>query len=303
MFDTPILILLFNRPDLTEQVFASVKKIQPKYLYVAADGPRSNKPDDIERCEATRSVVMQHVDWDCEIKTLFQEKNLGCGIAPAAGITWFFNHVEEGIILEDDTVANTSFFTFCNAMLEKYRDNKKIMHIGGDCFIPFTLNESYYFTNYTHVWGWATWKRAWKFFDFNMHSWKQKNKTSFLYKRLHNYKAQNYWRQKFDQMAESDVKDIWDYQWTYTCWANNGLSIAPSVNLVSNIGFRSDATHTHFQQSSIANMPTYNLDAESITHPSQIKINKQADGYVRDEVYLGSRLPLVKKVFNKLFKV
>lgn len=303
MFEVPVLFIIFNRPDLTARVFESIKDIRPKYLFISADGPRLNVPGDISLCNEARKIVMDNIDWDCEVKILFHEKNQGCSNAPATAITWFFNHVERGIILEDDVLPNKCFFNFCKVLLDRYCNDKKVMHISGNNFLPFGLKESYYFTDYTFVWGWATWKRAWDLYDLEIPEWTKINKSLFLKTKLHHRRAENYWKKKFDLVADSKYRDTWDYQWTYACWTNNGLSIAPAINLVSNIGFRSDATHTHFEKSPLANISTGNLDVLNLVHPKKVEINNEIDRYIRDEIYLGEEPFSIKKYLRQLIKI
>ena len=160
MFNTPILFIIFNRPDTAKKVFKKIQKIEPKQLFIAADGPRKNKPEDVELCKQTREIL-NGINWDCELITLLREENVGCKKGPADAISWFFEHVEEGIILEDDCLPSDSFFPFCEELLEKYRYDTRIMHIGGSIQLPDYENpDSYYFSRLSHVWGWATWKRA-----------------------------------------------------------------------------------------------------------------------------------------------
>ena len=162
MISTPVLFLIFNRPELTEKVFQKIQDAQPKYLFVAADGPRDNKYGEKDLCEKTRAVVLENITWECEVKTLFRTENLGCRTAVSSAINWFFENVEEGIILEDDTVPDNSFFSYCQALLEKYRNHEQIMMITGDNFQDGIKrgNGSYYFSRYVHIWGWASWRRA-----------------------------------------------------------------------------------------------------------------------------------------------
>jgi len=302
MYNTPVLLLVFNRPDLAERVLNKIKEVRPAKLFIAADGPRVEKTGEIELCTATRNIVLQNIDWPCEVKTLFRDKNFGCKVAVSDAISWFFEQVEEGIILEDDTLPDVSFFSFCSSMLEQYRTNTSVMHIGGDCFLPFPLPESYYFTNYTHIWGWATWRRAWNLYDIEMKDWKDQKQTNFLRKRLRHGRSEKYWKGIFDSVYFNEF-DTWDYQWTYCCWINDGIAIAPAVNLITNIGFRSDATHTLSDQSALANIPACHMDIPTLKHPSRVEINKKADHYVRDNIYVGKPISLVNKIYNKLFKV
>ena len=163
MFSTPILFMIFNRPDTTQQVFAKIRGQKPKFLFIAADGPRANHPADAELCQATRNVAL-NIDWECEVKTLFREENLGYGVAPAEAITWFFENVEQGIILEDDIDTDPSFFTFCEELLNYYKNDEQIMRISDSYFFadlkPKDTVNSYYFSKQIHGWGWATWRRC-----------------------------------------------------------------------------------------------------------------------------------------------
>jgi len=171
---TPILFLIFNRPDTTQKVFNAIRKAKPKQFFIAADGSPPDREGEIEKCQKSRKIATS-VDWDCEVKTLFRDKNLGCKIAISSAIDWFFENVEEGIILEDDCLPHQSFFWFCQELLEYYRNDTRIMHISGDNF-QFGRKRgegSYYFSKYSHVWGWATWRRAWKCFDINMKSFEE----------------------------------------------------------------------------------------------------------------------------------
>jgi hypothetical protein len=246
---TPILFIIFNRPDTTQQVFDAIRQAQPKQLFVAADGPREDKPSEAPKCQQTRDIIKQ-VDWQCEVRTLFQEKNLGCGPGPATAITWFFENVEEGIILEDDCLPSADFFIFCEVLLDYYRDNKKIMHISGDNFQYDRRRGkgSYYFSAWAdcHAWGWATWRRAWKHFDFYC--------TSAEHRRT-----------------------VWDWQWGVSVRNNGGLAIVPNINLVSNIGVGSDATHT-LGPARYSNVPTQTLELP-LVHPKTISRNRAADCY------------------------
>lgn len=273
---TPVLFLIYNRPEETQKVFDRLREIKPRYLYVSADGPKSDKENDFENCKKTREVINQ-VDWVCDLKTNFNSKNLGCKIGVSSGISWFFKHVSKGIILEDDCIPNPSFFQFCQLLLEKYRDNEKVMHIGGVNFQDGKKrgNASYYFSLYNHVWGWATWRRAWNLYDVDIKNYPEfiisdKFKSMFPHK-----KEQEYWKKYFLQVY-NHKKDTWDYQWTFAIWYYQALSIVPNVNLVSNIGFGKNATHTIFN-SNIANRPTENI--EEIIHPDSLITNKIADRY------------------------
>ncbi len=300
MLNTPVLFLIFNRPDLTEKVFSVIRQAQPKQLFIAADGPREDKIGEIALCAETRKTVMNRIDWDCEVHTLFREKNIGCKIAVSAAITWFFENVEEGIILEDDCLPDISFFQFCEELLIKYRNNENIMHIGGDYFLNYKIRESYYITKYTHIWGWATWRRAWKFYDVEMTKWEQIDKKKFLRKHCTSRDEIEFWYATFCNVHNNEF-NTWDHQWTFTCWLNNSLSIAPSVNLVSNIGFSEAATHTKSLDAVLSNVKVDSIGG-SIIHPSKLAINMKADKLIGKNIYL-RREGIFKYYFNKIKKM
>lgn len=297
MFKTPILFLIFNRPEITQRVFEEIKKQKPKYLFVAADGPRNTVEEDLEKCKATRDIVLNGIDWDCEVKTLFRGENLGCGLAVSEAITWFFDNVEQGIILEDDCLPHPSFFPYCETLLEKYKENENVYGISGDNFQNGIKrgDASYFFSNYFHIWGWATWKRAWKHYDFNIEQLEEFKKNKLINKIDKRKIFENYWISIFNKTANKEI-DTWDYQWLFTVWNNEGLIVAPNINLISNIGFGEHATHTttasHFE-----NMQTQ--DIGTILHPKSITVDKKADRYTSDKVY---NIPISRKFHFKYLK-
>jgi hypothetical protein len=252
MFQTPILFIIFNRPSQSKITFERIRAIQPKYLFIAADGPRPENANDEIKCIETQQSILAMIDWDCDVKTLFRTENLGCGKGPASAITWFFNHVEQGIILEDDCLVELSFFRFSEELLHFYKNDERVMHIGAQSFLRSMGTDQYYFANSPFIWGWATWRRAWEKFDITISDWPQqkKNPNFKIYKM--NPAVVTLWEKKFDLIYSNDndsksldrADNIWDYQWTYCLLKNNGLSIFPNKNLVSNIGFGPDATHT-----------------------------------------------------------
>ena len=273
--ETPILFLIFNRPDTTQKVFERIREIQPKYLYIAADGPRKDKAGEYELCERTRAII--NVDWNCEVKTLYRAKNLGCGLAVSQAISWFFEQVEKGIILEDDCLPDLSFFTFCEILLEKYKNNQTIMHIGGtnSQFGIKRGDDSYYFSKYPHIWGWATWKRAW--LKYKSEFTKEEKLQNIIPFYNFNKMEIEFWESQWEILNSDSKIDTWDIQWTFSCWLNNGISIVPNYNLISNIGFNETATHTKSKESKLANIATVKL--KKIIHPNLIAINNTADYY------------------------
>lgn len=295
MFDTPILFIIFNRPDTTQEVFNVIRAIKPKKLYVTADGARKDNQNDIINCPKTREII--NVDWDCEVKTLFREENLGCRNAVSDAITWFFNHEEKGIILEDDCLPDLSFFPFCEEMLEKYKDNEQIMLISGDNFQNGKKrgDASYYFSRYNHIWGWASWRRVWQHYDVDMKTFPENKDNKFLNSVFSNKKTRNYWLTRFEKAYNGEI-NTWDYQWTYTIFSRNGISILPNVNLISNIGFGNQSTHTAKINKKMANLPLCSITFPLI-HPSEIKINIQADDYTFKTIFCPS---LFKKALTYL---
>lgn len=294
MINTPILFLIFNRPDTTQKVFDAIRNAKPKQLFVAADGSRIGKEGEKEKCESARAIINQ-IDWDCEVKTLFREENLGCGKAVSEAITWFFNDVEEGIILEDDCLPSQSFFRYCEELLIKYRNDERIMLISGDNF-QFGKQRGdgdYYFSKMNHVWGWATWKRAWQYYDFKMGSLNKFIKNNYIKGIFNNKKISKKWIQNFIATKNGKI-DTWDYQWTYTMWSQDGLAILPNINLVKNIGFGGNATHTQISNSLIENNHTHFLSISK--HPSLIIRDYEADMYYsilfKDNIF--------KKIYFKL---
>lgn len=293
--------MIFNRPDTTFQVFESIRKIKPKKLFVSADGPRADKPGEDEKCGLTRDVVKK-IDWDCELHTNFSDSNLGCKKGVTKGINWFFENVDEGIILEDDCLAEESFFTLCSELLEKYRDDERIMHIGGVNFQDGIKrgDASYYFSRFCHVWGWATWKRAWSKYNVNIPDFHPDTFHSVLKDTIKRKRVRNFYGRYFD-MVKNNRLDTWDYQWVWTVWSNNGMSAIPNVNLVSNIGFGEDATHTKDFSHIFASKKTDNV--EKIVHPVNMLPDSAADDYTfRNKIWISKFQKLtmfLRKKFGK----
>jgi hypothetical protein len=244
---TPVLFLVFNRPTASQAVFDAIRKARPSVLYIAADGPRKDQAGEVERCQEVRDIV-SNVDWDCEVKTLFRDENLGLGKAIAGGISWFFEHEEEGIILEDDTMPSLSFFRFCSEMLEYYRDDTRIMAICGST-LPNTLMEnpeySYFFSNWDHPWGWATWRRAWKHFDYTMPHYPEAVAQGYLKDTYTSIHERFYLERMLDRSYhQNDEVTWWSVQWGFARKMNSGLVVVPLKNMIINLGLGEDATNT-----------------------------------------------------------
>jgi hypothetical protein len=270
--------MIFNRPSTTAIVFEEIRKAKPKQLFVAADGPREGVEGEASKCEQTRKIATQ-VDWDCEVKVLFRDKNKGCGVAPAENITWFFSHVDQGIILEDDCLPHPSFFRFCEELLSFYKDNFKVAQVSGDNFQHGIKrgDASYYFSKYTHICGWATWRDRWQYYDFELKLADEFKRKGLIEKKCLYPTERAFWYRKLDMLSNGKRKDVWDYQWMFACWNMDGLSAVSNVNLISNIGFNNDATHTVSYNERVANLPTFDIGC--IKHKKSIEEDKKADNY------------------------
>ena len=239
---TPVAFIIFNRPDVTFRVFERIRRAKPSKLFIIADGPREGRAGEAEKCALARTVK-DKVDWDCEVYTNFAEKNMGCKDRVYSGISWVFENVEESIILEDDCLPSMSFFKFCQELLEKYRNDTRVMTIAGsnhDYSKPF--DESYNFVSRMYCWGWATWRRSWDLMDVDMKNWKECRKNDYLRKIL-SPKEYLELMNEFQSTYEGKI-DTWDYQCALSNYLNRGLCAIPKINMVRNIGFRPDATHT-----------------------------------------------------------
>jgi hypothetical protein len=264
MFSTPILLVSFNRPDSTLEVLKIIKKVKPSKLYFAVDGPRSGNDKDKINCTKNQQLI-KFVDWKCDVKTLFQKNNLGCGLGVVTAINWFFGNVKEGIILEDDCLPNLDFFRFCSELLKYYRHNGRIMHISGDNF-QYGIKRgrySYYFSQYPHIWGWATWRRAWKYNDYYC-------------------------------IPKLERKNRWGMQWEMSVKKNNGVAILPNVNLVCNIGFGKNATHTFDRKAKYAFLQAEKMEFPLI-HPDKVVSNIKADLFTNRNHFNGTTLGMLRK--------
>lgn len=269
---TPVLFLIFNRPDLTRRVFQRIREAQPQRLFVAADGPRSDRPGEENLCLQARRET-NHIDWDCQVERLDRDTNLGCKRAVSSAVSWFFEQVHAGIILEDDCLPDHSFFPYCTELLERYRNEPGVALIGGFNFRN-RQNEpsgksSYYFTKYPQIWGWATWRRTWDHYDAEMTAW---NGDSKGLNGISNPRMRRRFAKKFASV-KAGRNDTWDYQLIHQCLASRSLGIDPSVNLVENIGFDARATHTTRYGSAGPPPPAGSLSFPLI-HPSTLHVDQ-----------------------------
>ncbi|MBW2166433.1 MAG: hypothetical protein JRG74_10190 [Deltaproteobacteria bacterium] len=249
---TAVLFMVFNRPDTTKQVFEAIRKAKPPRLYVSADGPRADKAGEAEKCKEVRRIAMQ-VDWDCEVKSLFRDQNLGCKVAVSSAIDWFFENEEEGIILEDDCLPSQSFFWFCEELLIKFSDDPRVQHIGGtNPFDTELTTNQYYFSKFNRIWGWASWRRSWNNYNVEIKMWPSIKKENY-HKRILGEAVGRYYEKIWDAVYQGKI-DTWDYQWML-CRMLQGMAIIPYVNLISNIGFGENSTHTTTNNSKLSNLP------------------------------------------------
>lgn len=281
---TPVAFIIFNRPDLTEIVFTAIRKARPAKLFVIADGPRSEAEASL--CQQARDVINK-VDWKCDVRTNYAEVNLGCKGRLSSGIDWVFKHVDRAIILEDDCLPHPSFFTYCDVLLDRYKNDERVMHIAGVNFQNgiHRAEGSYYFSKYPHIWGWATWKRAWMHYDVTVADWPE-FKLSEEYKGwCFNEEEQKFWNDNIETVCNGKT-DTWDFQWVFAVMKKSGHCVMPNNNMIANIGFRSDATHTKDFNSQLAMRPIdeYKFpDKESF-----VALNDEADKYTFRNVFNSS---------------
>ena len=273
----PILFLIFNRVDTTARVFEAIRMARPQRLYVAADGPRHDRPGEAERCAAVRRIAGD-VDWPCEVRTLYRDANLGCRDGLKGAITWFFEHEEEGVILEDDCLPHPFFFQWCATMLDRYRHEPHVMCVTGNNFQSDMGGwpHSYYYSIYPHCWGWASWRRAWALYDFELKTFEPQTARAILSRLSEISGFAQAWTKKIES---GRFVDTWDYAWTWSCWSNGGLTCTPRTNLVSNIGFGPEATHTLDQSSEWSKLPVEALHPPYISPPKLIP-ERRFDDYV-----------------------
>jgi hypothetical protein len=252
----PVAFIIFNRSDTAGQVFARIREARPPMLLVIADGPRTHRAGEAERCAAVRRLVLEGVDWPCEVRTCFSEANLGCRKRVSSGISWVFEQVERAIILEDDCLPDPSFFAYCDHLLERYADDERVTHIAGtDYALDATGPASWRWARLYPIWGWATWRRAWRNYDPDLADWPDFSRDA-LAAAVPPHARPAYWREVFAKMHAGF--DTWDYQWILACWRQHGLAAIPARNLISNIGFGDGATHTR-RRTPLADLPLGSL--------------------------------------------
>jgi hypothetical protein len=278
--DTPVLLIVFNRPDTTAKLLASLAAVRPARLFVTADGPRPDRPGEAERCRATRALF-EHLPWPCTLETLYSEQNLGLQQRVVSAMNWFFACNPAGIVLEDDCIPHPTFFTYCTELLERYRDDERLMLISGVNFQGGARRtpHSYFFSQLIHIWGWATWARAWKHFDVSMSTWPETRRLGLLEQMFPHPKAQRFWDGKLRGMA-AGRKDSWAYAWMYACYAQRGLCILPETNLITNIGGEFGSTHQSSRGDPFLDIP-HKAMTFPLSHPPHVMVNPAAERHTQ----------------------
>jgi hypothetical protein len=295
--DCPAIVLVaFNRPDLTKLVFDEVRAARPRQLLLIADGPRDSRPDDAALCQATRDVLAD-VDWPCDVLRKYEDRNLGCGPAVSSGLDWAFEQVPEAIILEDDCLPHPSFFPFCAELLDRFRGDGRVMQIAGSNLgapSDAYLGRSYGFNAFSPVWGWATWRSAWRRYDFSMATWPEFRDTGMLAGLPASRRWQAVLKRDWDRAHAGEA--TWDHQWQYAVMSGHGLSVSPSVNLISNTGFREDATQT-FLAGDLADIVTQAMPFP-LRHPPMVLENPRLEHHFERQMleHTGRAVELLRRV-------
>jgi hypothetical protein len=284
---TPVVLILFKREDTTARVFEAIRAARPPKLLVIADGPRNDA--EREACRRTRAIV-DRVDWPCEVLRDFSDANLGCRRRIATGLDWAFGQVEEAIVLEDDCLPHPSFFRYCDELLARYRDDPRVRMISGPALQHGRQlgDATYFFSRYPMIWGWASWRRAWRDYDLAMKGWPAFRDGGGLTRLFGDPAIVAYWRNIFETLRLDDKPNTWDYQWVFSCFAHDGLIANPNVNLVTNIGHGVEATHTAADPLGHANMPLE--DAGTIRHPREVAVDAESDRILFDRAFGGERV-------------
>ena len=299
---SPLRLIIFNRPDLTMRTFSTIRQQRPERLFIVADGPRPQHPTDSDLCIKSRAIV-ENIDWPCIVYRNYSTSNLGPKLRISSGLTWVFDHVEEAIILEDDCVAHEDFFRFCELLLEKYKHDTRIWTITGNNFQNYNVrgDGSYYFSKYCTSWGWATWRRAWKNYQGSIPFWRDWSTSEDWHMKTPDKIEREYWSNIFNLVENNPPWDAWDYPWQACVWHQGGLCATPNINLVSNVGFGLDATHTKSFSSNLANTKTGEIG--EIIHPTNIEQDIVADRYLFDYSYGGREQRLPRSLLHKANKI
>jgi len=273
-FQVPILVIIFNRPHLVQLLFNEIRKQKPKYLYISCDGPRVDKCGEEELINQSKEIFSK-IDWDCEVATLYRDENWGAGKSIYDSLVWFFKQVDEGIVFEEDCFPHQDFFQYCKELLERYRNCEEIMFIGGNNFnSQLMMEHSYYFSSYAHIWGWASWKRAFEGYSFNLKDVKSRDIKRVLKNYNFSWSEKMVWFDKFKRIQMGQINS-WDYQLVFNIWNKKGISIIPSQNLVKHNGFGENAIHCKDMTSDFAKLTLNPI--LPLTHPEFVYIDSDQD--------------------------
>ena len=299
-YDVPILLVTWRRSDTTTKLIDRLRKLRPSRLFIASDGARSDREQEQIDVATTRQVIETIIDWPCTIQKRFSPINQGCKAGVSNAISWFFENVDEGIILEDDILPDESFFPYCEEMLQKYRHDQRIGSITACNFQPENSSgmESYYFSRYVHVWGWATWKRAWSHYDGTMQHWPELRDSGWLKQLKSSQRFSKFWGRKFNAVY-SGQKDTWDYAWVYSSWKQGFLSCTPKSVLASNIGFGNYATHTMNQISPLGEIKSITFP---LIHPESVEIDSIADWWTQNIHYAKPKSETRQSIYLFIYK-
>lgn len=297
--NTPVALFIFNRPIPTAKVLAAIAEARPARVLVVADGPREDHPDDARLCAETRALI-DSVNWPCEVQTHYSGSNLGCQRRVASGLDWVFSQVDEAIILEDDCLPDPSFFPFCEELLARYRNDEKVHMVRGGNFLGGrrVTASSYYFTRAYHIWGWATWARAWKHNDVTMRGWPELRNSGWLERHLPTELMVGKAREIFDQ-AYAGQLDTWEYYWVFSGWVRNALAISPVNNLVTNIGFGPGAAHYQDKDHPHSKMPVVSVKFP-LRHPRTVEVLEAAE--LLEWTLLNPRNSFWRRVYGRLLR-
>ena len=297
---SPVLFIVFNRPHHTRRVFQAIREARPPRLYVSADGPRPDRPDEQRLCEEVRTIATS-VDWPCDVSIQFAQHNSGCKIGEVTAMDWFFRQEEEGIILEDDTLPISGFFRFCEELLRVYRHDERVFSISGTNYVArdFPLSHSYLFSRYADYWGWAGWRRSWNSYDVTMKEWPTWRDSQSMGKLSEGDALfERYWRGIFDDTHAGFI-DTWDYQRLFTMWQHDGLSILPRNNMVANLGFGAEATHTKRPAPAWLSEATITEPHFPLVHPMEVKTLPGFDRHFGRKLFGISRAGITKRFVTR----
>ena len=294
--EVPVLLMVYRRPELTKKIITRLRELGVQNLFVSFDAPAN--PDEIRLVAEVKKVVESGVDWECSLSTNYRETNEGLRLAVVSAIDWFFSHVSEGIILEDDCLPSEDFFRFCAEGLTLYRDDERVFHIAGDNTADVSIEQawSYCFVRYPHIWGWATWRRAWAKYDRDLAMWEAFSREGMVESLFPLDAERRVWEPIYNRLSRKGIPDTWDFQWSATVAMNDGLSVQTIPNLVSNLGFGDGATHTK-KPGRRSNRSAQSLG--KIVHPPVVYRHAHAESQIFHNTHLGVAIPSFKRIVRK----